>query len=495
MSEGCKKILITGATGYVGRQLAARLLADGIKVRLMARNTSTLKQLFPDTATDIIHADANDERSLRAALEGISTAYYLIHSMSSGSDFIRLDYDAAAKFAKAAKAAGLERIIYLGGLGGSDAELSAHLHSRHEVGRILAQTGVPVTEFRGAVIVGAGSLSFEMIRYLTERIPVMICPRWVFTRIQPIAIEDVLAYLTAALDNPDSIGRVIEIGGADVLRYADLMRIYAQQRGLQRWIVRVGVLTPKLSSYWVHLVTPISSSVAIPLIEGLKNEVVVTQADAKTLFPEIAVSDYRHAVKSALQNIHPDSLDVTAKDVNPSRRWKWPRFCVHCQGMTIEAQRIYCHSSPEQVFTVLDRLGGSNGWLGLEWIWHLRGWVDRFFGGHTFKSRRPDRSWLEPDDIVDCFTVEKINRPNRLLLRVNYKLPGQGWLEFKILPTSKNQTQITCTIYFASKGLLGTLYWYSVLLPHRLVFSRLLKQIAAASITQQPPLAEQGKIG
>lgn len=479
-----KQILVTGATGYIGRQLAVRLLAEGFSVRLMARNIDNLKRVFNNTAAGIVKADAMDELSLRAALQDISTAYYLIHSMASGSDFIQRDYTAAANFARAAKDAGVERIIYLGGLGDPDSALSAHLQSRHEVGRILAQTGVPVTEFRAAVIVGAGSLSFEMIRYLTERIPIMICPRWVFTRIQPIAIEDVLAYLTGALDNPHSIGRVIEIGGSEVLQYADLMRIYAQQRGLRRWIVRVPVLTPKLSSYWVHLVTPIPSSIAIPLIQGLKNEVIVNQPDAATFFPDIAVSDYRSAVQSALHDLHPDALDDPEENPYPLRRWKWPPFCIHRQGMIIESQCIDCDSSPKQIFKVFDRLGGSHGWLGLEWIWRLRGWADRLFGGQGFKSCRPHRSLLEPNDLVDCFTVEQIDRPELLLLRVNYKLPGQGWLEFKIRPTSANRTHITCTVYFAPKGLLGVLYWYSVLLPHRIVFSRLLKQIAAASVTE-----------
>ena len=495
VSQGCKKILITGAAGYIGRRLARRLLAGDFAVRLMARNTDNLKPSFGDSSAEIVQADAQDEHSLRAALEGVSMAYYLIHSMAAGGDFIRRDYDAAAAFAKAAKAAGLERIIYLGGLGGSDAALSAHLRSRHEVGRILTRTGIPVTEFRAAVIVGAGSLSFEMIRYLTERIPMMICPRWVFTRIQPIGIDDVLDYLTGALNNPDAAGKVIEIGGADILTYADLMRIYARQRGLRRWIVRVPVLTPKLSSYWVHLVTPISSSIAIPLIQGLKNEVIVTQPDATTLFPEIAVTGYRNAVQSALHDLHPDKLDGPVADAHPLRRWRWPRFCQHRQGMIIESHHIRCDTPPEQVFKVLDRVGGSNGWLGLEWIWRLRGWADRLCGGQGFKSRRPDKSLLEPDDSVDCFTVEQVDRPNRLLLRVNYKLPGQGWLAFTIHPTSANQTELTCTVYFAPKGLLGLLYWYSVLLPHRVVFSRLLKHIAAASVTQQPRLAKKGKIG
>jgi len=281
------KILVTGANGYIGSHLVPKLLSFGYKVRAMTRRSEDLNVFDWIEDIEVVEADALQPDSLHAALEGVSLAYYLIHSMAAGKGFEKRDRQAAKNFANAAKSAGVERIIYLGGLGDSESDLSSHLRSRQEVGKILANPGVPVTEFRAGVIVGAGSLSFEMIRYLAERIPLMICPKWVFTKIQPISVDDILSYLVAALQNEKSVGRVIEIGGKEILTYGDLMLIYARQRGLKRFILRVPVLTPKLSSYWVHLVTPIPSSMAIPLIKGLKNEVIVKNSDAVQIFPNV----------------------------------------------------------------------------------------------------------------------------------------------------------------------------------------------------------------
>ncbi|MHC5141838.1 MAG: NAD(P)H-binding protein, partial [Planctomycetota bacterium] len=280
-----RKILVTGATGYIGSHFVPRLLDEGYDVRVMVRQVKKIQNFDWKKKVEVIEADALNPDSLNRALEGIWSAYYLIHSMAAGRDFEKRDCQAALNFAKAAKTEGLERILYLGGLGDSRSKLSSHLRSRQEVGAILADSGIPVTEFRAGIIVGAGSLSFEMIRYLTERVPLMVCPKWVFTKTQPISINDVLRYLTGALLNSDSVGRVIEIGGKDILTYRDLMLVYARQRGLKRFIIRVPVLTPKLSSYWVHLVTPIPSSMAVPLIKGLKNEVIVQNTDAAHIFP------------------------------------------------------------------------------------------------------------------------------------------------------------------------------------------------------------------
>jgi uncharacterized protein YbjT (DUF2867 family) len=298
--------LVTGATGYIGGRLVKFLLDNGYAVRVLVRDPTRLQDQAWVDKVDVQQGDVLDPETLSPAMNNVTVAYYLIHSMTGNEDFHKRDLIAADNFGNAAKSAGVERIIYLGGLGDPEADLSEHLKSRQATGLSLANSGVPVTELRAAIIVGSGSISFEMIRYLTERIPIMVCPRWVFTRVQPIAIQDVLAYLTEAMEVKESSGRIIEIGGADVMTYADMMMGYAKQRGLRRYIIPVPVLTPGLSSYWVHWMTPIPASIARPLIEGLRNEVVVRDDTAKKLFPDIHPVDYATAVRSALERLDSD---------------------------------------------------------------------------------------------------------------------------------------------------------------------------------------------
>ena len=298
--------LVTGATGYIGGRLVKFLLDNGYAVRVLVRDPTRLQDQAWVDKVDVLQGDVLDPETLSPAMNGVTVVYYLIHSMTGNEDFHKRDLIAADNFGNAAKSAGVERIIYLGGLGDPEADLSEHLKSRQATGLSLANSGVPVTELRAAIIVGSGSISFEMIRYLTERIPIMVCPRWVFTRVQPIAIQDVLAYLTEAMEVKESSGRIIEIGGADVMTYADMMMGYAKQRGLRRYIIPVPVLTPGLSSYWVHWMTPIPASIARPLIEGLRNEVVVRDDTAKKLFPDIHPVDYATAVRSALERLDSD---------------------------------------------------------------------------------------------------------------------------------------------------------------------------------------------
>ena len=294
------KILVTGATGYIGGRLVPALLEAGYQVRVLVRDPERLAGRNWLGAVEVVKGDVLQIETLNSALKDIDAAYYLIHSMASGADFHQRDLLAAKNFSSAAKIAAVKQIIYLGGLGDYQADLSEHLKSRQDTGKVLADSGVPVTEFRAAVIVGSGSISFEMIRYLTERVPLMICPKWVYTRTQPIALQDVLAYLLAALTMPRSLNRIIEIGGKDVITYGEMMLGYAHGRGLKRILVPVPFLTPKLSAYWVHWVTPINARLARPLIEGVRNEVIVNDEIAHQIFPEIIPIDYRSAISQAL---------------------------------------------------------------------------------------------------------------------------------------------------------------------------------------------------
>ena len=298
-----KRVLVTGATGYIGGHLIPRLLDEGYQVRAFVRNPQKLENYNWRKRIQIAVGDLLLPETLESTMANVDAAYYFIHSMTGGSGFAEQDIAAARNFGEAARNAGFKRIVYLGGLGNPSVQLSEHLRSRQETGGALRRYGVPVTEFRAAIIVGSGSISFEMIRYLTERVPTMICPKWVRTKVQPIAINDVISYLIASLKNPESADQIIEIGGADILTYGDMMKGYAHVRGLHRWLFHVPVLTPRLSSYWVHWVTPIVASYARPLIEGLRNEVIVTNNKAFKFFPDIKPLGYKHAVHQALQQL------------------------------------------------------------------------------------------------------------------------------------------------------------------------------------------------
>lgn len=483
-----QKILVTGATGYVGGRLVPRLIEAGYSVRVLTRDASRLAGRDWSASVETVEGDVLDPATLAPALTGIDTAYYLIHSMGSGDSFVERDQRAAENFGRAAADAGVRRIIYLGGLGQSDADLSHHLRSRQHVGDTLRESGVPVTEFRAAVIVGSGSISFEMVRYLTERVPFMICPRWVFTRIQPIAIRDVLAYLLAALETPASAGEVIEIGGADVTTYGGMMLGYAQARDLQRWLIPVPVLTPRLSSYWVHLVTPIPSNIARPLIDGLHNEVVVHDLRARSLFPDIHPLDYQTAVKLALQRLTASEVETTWSDaLSSSMGDVRPYMYEEREGMMIEQRQRVVNTDPHTVYRAFTGLGGKRGWLFLNSIWYVRGMMDRLVGGPGYRRGRRDPVDLRVGEALDFWRVEALE-PDRLLrLRAEMKLPGQGWLEFIADPLPNGKTRLTQTAYFAPRGLFGFVYWYALLVSglHPLIFTgmvnRLVQQIESGT--------------
>ncbi len=476
------RILVTGATGYVGGRLVPRLLEAGYPLRVLVRDTRRLEGRPWQDQVDVVVGDVLIPETLVAAMEGIDVAYYLIHSMSDTNEFHDRDMVAARNFGRAAQSAGVRQIVYLGGLGSPDDQLSPHLRSRHQTGEALREAGVPVTELRAAVIVGSGSVSFEMIRYLTERVPIMICPSWVYTRIQPIAIRNVLDYLITVLEKTETFGRVIEIGGADVITYGEMMLGYARARSLRRVLLPVPVLTPRLSSYWVHWVTPIPAKIARPLIKGLRNEVIVRDPTAQDLFPDITPMGYEEAVRRSLDKLEAGQVQTTWSDSLASSQGDVnPHSLAEKEGMFIEQYQRAVDAPPNSVFNVFTQLGGDTGWLYANWAWELRGILDRMVGGVGLRRGRRDPISVRTGDALDFWRVEDVQPGRALRLRAEMKVPGRAWLKFEAIPEANGGTLLTQTAYFAPKGLFGLLYWYVLYPLHSLIFRGMIDKIAAFS--------------
>jgi uncharacterized protein YbjT (DUF2867 family) len=486
-----KLILLTGATGYVGGRLLTELVNAGYRVRCLARQPENLRPRVP-AGVEVVAGDLLDALSLPAAFAGVPVAYYLVHSMGSTGNFEEQDRQAAHNFGAAAKMAGVERIIYLGGLGDDDDNLSAHLRSRHEVGEMLRASGVPVTEFRASIIIGSGSLSFEMIRALVERLPVMVTPRWVRVLAQPIFINDVLAYLVTAARSEnapyrDEVGRAVpspphriyEIGGPDVVSYQDLMREYARQRGLRRWMIPVPVLTPRLSSLWLGLVTPLYARVGRKLIASIQHPTVVRDDAARRTFP-IKPVGIGEAVTCALRNEDRDCAQTRWSDAvsaaGTERHWGGVRF----GNRLVDTRQVTVPVSPAQAFVPIERIGGATGWYYADWLWTLRGGLDLLVGGVGMRRGRRDPQMLRSGDTVDCWRVEAIEPERRLLLAAEMKVPGRAWLEFVVEPAGPGAV-IRQTAIFDPVGLWGLLYWYAVWPLHQLVFAGMLREINRAS--------------
>lgn len=470
-------LLLTGATGYVGGRLLERLEQAGRRVRCMSRRPEQLSARVGPT-TEVVKGDVQDPESLGAVLAGVDTAYYLIHSMSGDDDYREADRAAAEAFGAAARKAGVRRIVYLGGLGEGD-DLSGHLASRQEVGAVLAASGVPTLEFRAAIVIGSGSTSFEMIRALVDRLPVMICPRWVATRTQPIAVEDVLEYLLEATEVPLPAGRVVEIGGPDRVSYGALMREYARQKGLRRLMIPVPVLTPHLSSLWLGLVTPVYARVGRALVEGLKNETVVHDPSALELF-RIRPRGVREAIARALVNEDHDFAATRWSDAlssGPARR----SFGGATVGSRLVDSRVArVPLSPAEAFAPIQRIGGERGWYYGDLLWRLRGLLDLPFGGAGTRRGRRDPVRLLAGDTVDFWRVEAIEEDRLLRLSAEMSLPGRAWLQFEVEPAPGGSI-IRQTAIFDPVGLLGRLYWYSIWPFHGFVFKGMIRGIARAA--------------
>jgi uncharacterized protein YbjT (DUF2867 family) len=471
-------ILLTGATGYVGGRLLTALEQNGHRLRCMVRRPEFLNTRVGQ-GTEVVAGDVLDRDTLSAAMRGVQMAYYLVHSMGSTGAFDEEDRRGARNFGEVARAAGVRRIIYLGGLGDSGGRLSPHLQSRQEVGEILRGSGVATVECRASIVIGSGSLSFEMIRALTERLPIMITPRWVSVRAQPIAITDLIQYLLAALDTAVEGNHIFEIGGADRVSYADIMREYARQRGLRRVMIPVPVLTPKLSSLWLGLVTPLYARVGRKLIDSMRHPTVVRDESALRLCP-IRPKGVREAIALAMRHEDQELAQTRWSDAlsaaGPRRDGGGARF----GSRLVDSRVARANAPPAQAFAPIRRIGGSTGWYYGNRLWRLRGLLDLLAGGVGMRRGRRHPERLSVGDTLDWWRVEAFEADRRLRLSAEMKLPGRAWLEFEVDGDGAGST-IRQTAIFDPVGLLGLTYWYALYPLHRYVFAGLLRGIVKAA--------------
>lgn len=472
-------ILVTGATGYIGGRLARQLLIEGHTVRAMARDARRLLSL-ERAGAECVAGDVLDAASLTSAVRGIDVAYYLVHSMGDGADFEARDRQAATNFAEACRMAGVKRIIYLGGLGREGPTLSSHLASRHETGKLLAGGTVPVTELRAAIIVGAGSASFEIVRDLAKRLRVMVCPRWVRSRCEPIVMHHVITYLVGVLRVPQSVGQVLEIGGGEILTYEEMLRQCAEVMGKRILIFRVPVLSPRLSSYWLNLITSVPMSVARPLVEGLRNDVITTDRRIHDWIPLERVT-FQEAAAIALAEEGAGPL--------PSR---WTSAALRKSkplangGLVLRDERVRAsRATPEALFKAVERIGGTTGWYYGNGLWRLRGMLDRIFGGVGLRRGRRDPEEIAPGDAIDFWRVEEYI-PGRLLrLRAEMKVPGAATLEFEVSAGTAGGSQLSQRASFVPDSAWGRYYWDAMRPLHAFVFRGMADGIVRAAETSR----------
>ena len=490
-----KPILVTGATGYVGGRLVPRLLDAGYRVRALGRSREKLacRPYAGHPNLELAQADLRDLTAVRNAAAGCEAAYYLVHSMHPANpDFAAADREAAMVMARAADDAGLSRIIYLGGLGDDADNLSHHLKSRHEVAKILGYGRVPLTHLRAAMILGAGSASFEIMRYLVDRLPVMVAPRWVRSRCQPIAISDVLGYLVDCLAEPRTIGQTFDIGGPDVVSYAEIFQIYAKAAGLpRRIIIPVPVLTPRFSTYWLQLITPMPRALIVPLVEGLRNEVVCRDTRILDLLPRERLS-CRDAIRRALGRIRQNAVESTCADAGYAAPPEW----LACGDAPYAGGSIYqcgyravIAAPMAAVWKAVENIGGDAGWYWGNALWRARGFLDQMVGGVGLRRVTLRRETLRVGDPLDFWRVVAVEENRRLALLAEMRAPGEALLEFRLAPSGDGGTEVVVHSKFLPKGLGGLFYWYLLLVPHNLVFAGLLRGMAktvGARLTSGP---------
>lgn len=479
-----RRILVTGATGYVGGRLVPVLLERGHTVRVLVRHPEKIRDSSWHDQVEIVVGDATDPIAMDQAMEGINVAYYLLHSLQSGDRLEAAEQETVTVFATGAKAAGVQRIIYLGGLAPDlDVDhMSVHMRSRVNVGEFLRNSGVPTIEFRAAVIIGSGSASFEMLRYLTERLPAMITPRWVRTKTQPLSIRDVLRYLTEAVELPQELNRTFDIGGPEVLSYQQMMQGYARAAGLSpRIILPVNVLTPSLSSHWINVVTPVPKAIARPLVESLRHPAIAHEHEIAEFIPDPpeGLLPFEDAVVLALQRVR--DADVVTRWSGATMRGApsdpLPSDPTWSGGsMYTDIREVQTNATPDEVWEALETIGGDTGWYSANILWQVRGWIDRLCGGVGLRRGRRDPKRLVCGDVVDFWRVEEVISPSLLLLRAEMKNPGRAWLEFSITPDEQGSV-LKQRAVFIPRGLAGHMYWWAVAPFHAFVFPPMIRNI------------------
>ncbi|MEE2031720.1 SDR family oxidoreductase [Rhodococcus chondri] len=481
------RVLVTGATGYIGGRLAPRLIDAGYRVRVLARSPDKLRDVPWAGDVEIVQGDLDDPDTLAAAFRDIDVLYYLVHSMGGRDEFVDAERRAAENVVAAAHGAGVGRIVYLGGLHPETGELSPHLRSRAQVGRILLDSGIPSLVLQAGVVIGSGSASFEMIRHLSNRLPVMTTPRWVDNRIQPIAVRDVLHYLVAAAHVPLQRSLALDIGGPDVLRYREMLQVYAEVAGLrQRRILVLPTLTPRLAGLWIRLVTPIPPGLGRALIESLSTDAVMSNHDVDAVIPPPpdGLTGYRDAVRLALGRIERGDVESTWASASPlgapadslPSDPDWAGEVVFTDERSLD-----CATSAGEIWQVIESIGGENGWYSFPLAWTVRGWLDRFAGGVGLVRGRRDPRTLHTGDALDFWRVERIERPQLLRLRAEMRAPGGAWLEWRVEPLGPEHTRLHQRALFFPKGVAGRLYWYSLLPFHGIIFKGMLENIAGTA--------------
>ena len=482
-----RKILVTGASGYVGGRLVTALLADSINVRVYVRDARKIKGQDWANQVEIAEGNASDYNSTFAALKDIHTAYYLLHSINLGPNFDEIESAMARNFAKAAEAAGVSQIIYLGGIA-NDQKTSKHLQSRANTGKELATTSVSVMELRAGIIIGSGSASFEMLRHLTHRLPVMTTPKWVSNKTQPIAIRDVLWYLRNAAKLEKPVAGIFDIGGPEVLSYAQMMQKFAKLSGLRkRWIIKVPVLTPGLSSLWIGLVTPVPTALARPLVGSLISEVVADPAKSINHLiplPPEGLIDVAGAIELALTNTTDNKVSTRWSDATlPTAPWQKAQSDPDWAGETLykDSRDQETDASIENLWKTVEQIGGTTGWYGSDFLWFLRGLLDRLLGGVGLRRGRRDPLHLRVGDSLDFWRVESVESEKSLRLYAEMILPGKAWLEFKLEKLPNGKSKIIQEASYSPRGLGGQLYWFAVSPLHFLVFPTMLRNIVRSA--------------